>query len=398
MERDEQIRLLKHLIHQLDSGTNLDAGVLLKAPAAVYRCAERAALEKQHFFQGYPQMIGMSGDLPKPGAFLTRDVGGVKLLATRDDEGRFRAFHNACRHRGVSVEPEERGTRKRFVCPFHAWTYSSSGELVGIPKTEHFGEIDKACRGLIEFPAEEAAGVLLVHPQLDGVIETDRVLEGLGPDFESYGFPDYVYAGSDVYDVPINWKLAIDTFGETYHFSALHRNTLWPVFHGNVQGFDHWERNHRMILCTREIDEMRERPESEWSIRGPAFPVYWLFPNVMFNVGRQSVIVVRVLPHPTEVGRSISEISFYLDPALANATDGDNSPAEIARTFGEVIRDEDYAAAAGSQRAADSGLQDHFVFGRNEPTLHHYHNTYNRELGLPPLEELDAANGGPATG
>ena len=43
--------------------------------------------------------------------------------------------------------------------------------------------------------------------------------------------------------------------------------------------------------------------------------------------------------------------------------------------------DEDYAAASGSQAAAASGAIDAFVFGRNEPALHHYHNTYRAELG-----------------
>ena len=389
MKRDEQIRLLKHLVHQLDTGTNLDAGVMLRAPADVYTCPDRAARERDSFFGGYPQMVGMSGDLPENGSFLTCEDWGVKILATRDKHGTFRAFLNGCRHRGVPIESEARGKRSRFVCPFHAWTYSSEGELVGVPKTDHFGDVDKSCRGLVELPAVEKYGVLLVHPQRDGTIDPEAVLEGLGPDFDSWGFPDYVHIGGDVYDMPLNWKLAIDTFGETYHFSALHRNTLFPVFHGNVQGFDHWERNHRMILCTREIDRMRERPETEWNIRGPAFPVYWLFPNVMFNVGEHLVFVVRVYPHATEVGRSVSQVSFYLDPEVAASEEAVHAPAEAARTFGAIIRDEDYVAGAGSQRTADSGLQDHFIFGRNEPTLHHYHNTYNRELGLPPLETIE---------
>ncbi len=389
MKRDEQIRLLKHLLHQLDTGTNLDAGVMLRAPSSVYSCPERASQERERFFLDYPQMIGMSGDLPENGSFLTREDWGVKILATRDQDGNFRAFLNACRHRGVSIEGEERGKRTRFMCPFHAWTYASDGKLVNVPKSGHFGDVDKDCRGLIELPAVEKYGVLLVHPKRDGTINPEVVLEGLGPDFESWGFPDYVYGGSDVYEVPLNWKLAIDTFGETYHFSALHRNTLYPVFHGNVQGFDHWERNHRMILCTREIDTLREHPESEWRLRGPGFPVYWLFPNVMFNVGAQLVSIVRVYPHPTEVGRSISQVSFYLDPAVAGSVEGRALPTEIARRFGDVIRDEDYVAAADSQRAADSGLQDAFIFGRNEPTLHHYHNTYNKMLGLPPLEPIE---------
>ncbi len=387
MKHDEQVRLLKQLIHQLDTGTNLDAGIVLRNPASAYTCPDLAARERQDFFLGYPQMIGMSGDLPEPGSFLTLDEWGARILATRDEEGRFRAFLNACRHRGVQIEAQPRGKRKHFVCPFHAWTYSSGGELVSIPKPDHFGEIDKGCHGLIELPALEKHGVLLVHPGPDGVIDADRVLEGLGPDFDDWGFADYVHVASDVYDMPLNWKLAIDTFGETYHFSSLHRNTLFPIFHGNVQGFDHWERNHRMILCVREIDQLRHRPESEWKLRGAGFPVYWLFPNVIFNVGRHSITVVRVVPHPDEVGRSVSHVSFYFDPDELGNPQVEGTPEEFFETFAAIIRDEDYVAASKSQRSAESGLQDWFLFGRNEPTLHHYHNTYRKVLGLPPLEE-----------
>ncbi len=386
MKHGEQVRLLKQLMHQLDTGTNLDAGVVLRNPASAYTCPDLAAREREVFFRAQPQMIGMSGDLPEKGSFLTLDEWGTKILATRDESGRFRAFLNACRHRGVAIESEARGVRKRFVCPFHAWTYSSAGELVSIPKADHFGEVDRSCHGLIELPAVEAHGVLLVHPDPDARIETERVLEGLAPDFDSWGLDRYVHVGSDVYDMPLNWKLAIDTFGETYHFRSLHKDTLFPVFHGDVQGFDHWDRNHRMILCVREIDEMRHRPENEWNIREGAFPVYYLFPNVIFNVGRHSVTVVRVRPHPEAIGRSISHIGFYYDPAELENPTPEGDPRELFQIFASIIRDEDYAAASHSQRSAESGLQEWFLFGRNEPTLHHYHNTYRKVLGLPPLE------------
>jgi hypothetical protein len=36
---------------------------------------------------------------------------------------------------------------------------------------------------------------------------------------------------------------------------------------------------------------------------------------------------------------------------------------------------------------ANSGKIDHFLFGRNEPALHHFHNNYRSALGMPPLEE-----------
>lgn len=56
--------------------------------------------------------------------------------------------------------------------------------------------------------------------------------------------------------------------------------------------------------------------------------------------------------------------------------------------FAEIIRDEDYAAAATSHQGAISGALEYFTFGRNEPALHHYHNTYREALGMPLLEPI----------
>ncbi len=54
-----------------------------------------------------------------------------------------------------------------------------------------------------------------------------------------------------------------------------------------------------------------------------------------------------------------------------------------------MIRDEDYAVAARSQLGADAGNPEYVIFGRNEPALHHYHNTYREALGMEPLELVE---------
>ena len=63
--------------------------------------------------------------------------------------------------------------------------------------------------------------------------------------------------------------------------------------------------------------------------------------------------------------------------------------AERSEVFAAVIQNEDYVAAASGHRGALSGAQEYITFGRNEPALHHYHNTYREALGLPPLEAIE---------
>ena len=122
--------------------------VQYKAPTSVYTCKDIAKKEWDSFFQNHPQLIGMSGDLLEPDTFFTIDDFGTPILATRDREGKFRAFLNACRHRGVRVAHEARGKAVKFTCPFHAWTYASSGDLVAIPNNDQM-------YGIVELPAVE---------------------------------------------------------------------------------------------------------------------------------------------------------------------------------------------------------------------------------------------------
>ena len=91
----------------------------------------------------------------------------------------------------------------------------------------------------------------------------------------------------------MNWKLAIDTFGETYHFSTLHKDTLFESFYGNVQMFDTFKRNARLSLCKRQIEDLRTTPEKDWDVRVGSLPVYFLFPNIIINVLEGGIMLLK---------------------------------------------------------------------------------------------------------
>ena len=162
MDKDEQVRQIKKLLHRLDSGTNVDAGELFENPTNTYVDPILAEQEREVFFKKTPQLVGLSGDLPQRNSFLTVNDLGTPILATRDQDGTFRAFVNSCRHRGVIVEQRDRGEARRFTCQFHRWTYDSEGTLVGLPKQEHFGEVDMN-ELTFELPSLEKFNVV-VHP------------------------------------------------------------------------------------------------------------------------------------------------------------------------------------------------------------------------------------------
>ena len=417
MKREVEIGILKELMRQLDEKKNIDAGVMYRNPTEVYTSREIAERERETFFRNHPQLIALSGSLPRPGSYMTVDDFGVPVLATRDQSGRFRAFVNACRHRGARIA-EGQGESKTFICPFHNWVYTNEGKLAAIPLERQVGAIDKDCMGLVELPALEQGGLLWVHPQADGKIDLEEQLSGLGPEIESWGFGELVPLGETVIEKRLNWKLANDTFGETYHFSRLHKNTLGQIFYGDALGYEEFGRNHRFVIATRQIDALRSQPEKAWKLLDATSPLYYLFPNIQLSFGNSQVSLIKMYPdpaYPDDPSRSLTRITYYFSQELI---DLDRSSSDdvvritsenaynreigsddqvpmitlsgLTEVFDSTIEQEDYLMGEHQQRSAESGQLDHIVFGRNEPALHHYHTHFRDALGLSPLEEIES--------
>ncbi len=415
MKHETQVEIIKELMSQLDENRNVDAGAQFRLPTSDYVCPELAAREWQAFFREHPQFVGLSGDLPEEGSYFTTQDFGTPVLATRSKDGQFRAFVNACRHRGAKVAQEAKGKSARFTCPFHSWTYASSGELLAVPDQDHFGPIDKSCMGLIELPAQEIAGMLFVHPQPDGELDVASLLgEELLSEMEGWGYGEFTPVADLDIDMKLNWKLANDTFGETYHFPKLHKDTLGKLYHGNNLAFEEFGRHHRFVTANRRIDDLRDLPEDQWSLTQVALALYYLFPNIQLATTSTGANIVRIYPDPDNPGRSITRVVGYFSPRAldqyetekAKASDSTKlvdaddlyargydqniirTPASTVEAFSSTVSAEDYVMGEHQQRAAASGLLEHSIFGHNEAPLHHFHASYREALGRPPLEKI----------
>lgn len=409
MDHDLQVRIIKELMRQLDEGENHDAGVQYRMPTSSYVCPDLADKEWTTLFREHPQMIGLSGDLPEPGSFFTMNDFGVPVLATRDKQGQFHAFVNSCRHRGARVAEEAKGKRSLFVCPFHSWSYTSKGDLAGVPQMDHFGKIDKSCYGLLALPAIEHEGMLWVHPQPDGKLDIDDLLGPLVEELASHKLAELKSTAEKTIEMDLNWKLANDTFGETYHFAKLHKNTLGQVYYGNNLAYEEFGRNHRFVTANKTINVLRDKPESEWDLMNVSFVLYYLFPNIQLVLSSRLVNVVRIYPDKKNPGRSISKIRSYFTQDVLDmieVADEDSiitpdkvyqprkpedlfTPESSLEVFSSTIEQEDYVMGEHQQRTAESGLITHSILGRNEAPLHHFHNSFREALDMSPLELVE---------
>ena len=92
------------------------------------------------------------------------DVAGESVIVVRTKAGELRAFYNVCRHRGSRLCDEESGRMKGAVkCPYHAWSYSFDGKLIGTPNVGK-DEVDRDALGL--WPVSvDVAGLPLRPPR-----------------------------------------------------------------------------------------------------------------------------------------------------------------------------------------------------------------------------------------
>ena len=96
----------------------------------------------------------LSKNLPV-GRLVSRQWLGQPAIAWRGEDGNVCIANAFCPHLGAKLAPESGGTVRNgnLVCPFHGFTYDTTGKCVATP----FVEPNPACR-LRVFPAEEING------------------------------------------------------------------------------------------------------------------------------------------------------------------------------------------------------------------------------------------------
>ena len=341
-----------------------------------YTCIERHHRDRALMLAS-PQLVGYVSELAAPGAYCTKTVMGRSILLTRTADGSVRAFDNVCLHRQSQLATGC-GTAKRFTCPYHAWTYDNTGKLVGLPGREGFPEVAVKSDGLSELPATEFAGFLWVALDPEAVLDVAAHLGPLAEELESWGIGRWSPLGEKVLDVPINWKLAVDTFAENYHFATVHRDTFATIARSNCTVFDSYGPHHRLIFPLNAILELDNIPEEQWDPFHNMVVIYALFPNIVLSVTIANGELFRIYPG-NEPGRSITvhQNSTPLDLSDESVATGAQAVFEYAHA---TVRDEDYRLVEGLQANLQSGARDHLVFGRNEPGLQHRHITWAQAL------------------
>lgn len=254
----------------------------------------RAERENHSLFRVRPLVIGHASSL-SPGQVLPVDIGGVPVLATRDRDGTFRAFLNACRHRGMRLA-EAHTSCRLLVCPYHGWTYGLAGQLASQPFFEHFPSLDRSLNGLVPLPATEVGDLLWVglkpgSPWLD-LGDVEHWVPEFGPWLAGlHVFREARQAHA------CNWKLVMGSLIEGHrtrnpaYCTAAKRGLAKMTRISDVEGS-----TMRVVSLQIGTDEARVLPLDEWSLRKHTQVSWLLFPNTMLLFHSDCVSLLQAWP------------------------------------------------------------------------------------------------------
>lgn len=227
--------------------------------------------EVQRIFNHSWLYVGHTSEVPKPGDYVRRPVGGRPMFMVRGAKsGEIRVFHNSCTHRGAVVCRTDRGNAKTFQCFYHAWTFNTEGSLTGVPDREGYEGRDFGDLGLVAPRVEEYRGFVFLsfdpdivdlQSYLAGAKEyLDLVIDGASDDVE-------IVRGTHEYGMAANWKLLVENSIDGYHAAPLHATyfqylaSVGTDISGGITGFGRDLGNGHAVV---EGDAPWGRPIASW--------------------------------------------------------------------------------------------------------------------------------------
>ncbi|MEM7122097.1 MAG: Rieske 2Fe-2S domain-containing protein [Pseudomonadota bacterium] len=184
-------------------------------------------LEIDHIWKKEWINVGHVSEVRNPGDYFTIELIGEPMMIVRGQDMRLRALSTVCRHRYMLVSKnKETGNKRRFQCPYHHWTYDTSGQLVHAMYMEDNQDFDQSTICLPEFRLEVWNDLIWVNLD-DNAPPFAPKVEALDDLFSVYA-PGDTWEMTNHYDKiwPGNWKNFCENNMEGYHHMGLHKDTL----------------------------------------------------------------------------------------------------------------------------------------------------------------------------
>jgi choline monooxygenase len=363
------VEIVHRILAHIDAGTT-DEGDAWREPVEAYLDPARFA-DELRLFRSMPSVYVPSAAIPNPGDHVERVAFGVPLFAVRDADRRVRVFRNACRHRGMALV-DGAGCSHALVCPYHGWTYRLDGSLAHVPHAEGFPDLDMSSRGLVEVASHEVDGLVVIDPLDTHDPATEGPSDG-GPWRDKLLSAERLFYTQSTVRA-MNWKVLVEQFLEGYHIRSTHRETFYPLQYDNLNVVETFGPNSRITFPYRNIERLRDRPESTWTVGARVTFVYHLFPNVMLATFPDQILAVVI--DPIDIDHSTVTTYGMAGPGVV----AERAPTGGGRGLLAEGALEDNTMSAGVQQGLHADANAFVEFGRHESAIGHFHATLDARL------------------
>lgn len=356
-------------------------------PGYYYTSEELFQAELERIFYERWLCAGRAAQIPQAGDYCLLNVGAESALLLRDRKGAARGFYNVCRHRGSRLCAQERGRFSASIqCPYHAWTYSLEGELIGAPLMEGAQGFDKARFPLKPVAAAEWEGFLMANLS-ERPEPFEQAFAPLIGRFARWDLARLAALRRIEYDVKANWKLIVQNYSECYHCPVIHpelarrspyrsgRNDLFEgPYLGGYMEID--ERSGSLTVSGRACAAPLGSLTGE-DLRRVYY--YAIFPNTLLSLHPDYVMVHTLWPQAPERTRVICEWLFAEEAArLAGFAPDD------AVDFWDATNRQDWEVCEQSQLGVASRAYSPSPYASQESLLAAFDRELLRALGDSP--------------
>ncbi|MEA2172391.1 MAG: hypothetical protein QOF76_5691 [Solirubrobacteraceae bacterium] len=172
--------------------------------------------------------VGHVSEIPEPNDYVLKSIGPTPVIMTRDKTGEIHLVVNRCTHRANLVCDAEKGNSSAFRCPYHGWTFSNTGKLLGYPFNSGYGGTEaKSELGLGRVKrVEDIHGFVFgsfaeegptLREYLGGAADCFDRLVKFSPEGEIQ-----LTAGWLKHKVKANWKMLVENETDGYHPQFVH--------------------------------------------------------------------------------------------------------------------------------------------------------------------------------
>ncbi|TAL01540.1 MAG: aromatic ring-hydroxylating dioxygenase subunit alpha [Rhodospirillaceae bacterium] len=194
-----------------------------RIPARRYYDEEFYKLECERVWPHVWQMACRLEEIPQVGDWIEYKILDKSVLVVRTKTG-IKAFHNACRHRGMRLASGHGNCKTQgFICSFHGWRFNMDGENTFLFGRHLFSEknLEKAELALAPCRVALWGGSAFINFD-DNAPPLRECLGTLADRLEAHNVDKLKVEWWRSAVLPVNWKLAMEAFMEGYHVMRTH--------------------------------------------------------------------------------------------------------------------------------------------------------------------------------